>query len=549
MLATLPQSITHFQDDDRGFFGWLEHNPDGFFINSERNPKSTYLVLHSSNCPHFDRSPNIHWTKDYVKFCSPDRRELEEWVLGTVGAEARLCRTCFKPARRQATMGGVAEFEPGEVFAGRYEVQRLLGEGDRKRTFLARDMKMDRPVAISLVKPDAALSDPEGTEREAKVLGRIGEHDNIVSLYDYELGGGISAQYMVFEYLGGGTLTEYLQEAGQLSLDDILRLGRQLCRGLSHLHKRGLVHRDVSPDNVWLDERHVAHLGDFDSAITASGDSGDLRPITTGAFAAPEEREGRSLDARCDLFSLGGVLYVVATGEPRPGDLGLLRSQRPDLPSAFADLVASLLSESSDDRPQDAEEVLHRLGEIRQASDIEAFIAAGENNKVEFKSSLHHPYGPLPEDLQKKVDYKNMPPEQAKREVQKRLNIEVTKTIAAFLNTDGGTLLVGVDDSGTVLGIEPDFGYCQREKQNSDGWLSSLKQMVINALGAEVWSAVHVSLVPHEQKTVAVVRCPPRTGETWHHADGDCFYMRASNATEELTGPGLVRYIREHWPV
>ena len=183
------------------------------------------------------------------------------------------------------------------------------------------------------------------------------------------------------------------------------------------------------------------------------------------------------------------------------------------------------------------------------ASDIEAFIAAGENNKIEFKSSLHHPYGPLPEDLQKKVDYKNMPPEQAKREVQKRLNIEVTKTIAAFLNTDGGTLLVGVDDSGTVLGIEPDFGYCQREKQNADGWLSSLKQMVINALGAEVWSAVHVSLVPHEQKTVAVVRCPPRTGETWHHADGDCFYMRASNATEELTGPGLVRYIREHWPV
>src|ERR1019366_2366062 len=83
------------------------------------------------------------------------------------------------------------------------------------------------------------------------------------------------------------------------------------------------------------------------------------------------------------------------------------------------------------------------------ASDIEAFIAAGENNKIEFKSSLHHPYGPLPEDLQKKVDYKNMPPEQAKREVQKRLNIEVTKTIAAFLNTDGGTLLVGVDDSGT----------------------------------------------------------------------------------------------------
>ena len=66
-------------------------------------------------------------------------------------------------------MGGVIELEPGEVFAGRYEVQRLLGEGDRKRTYLARDRKVDRLVALSLVKPNAVISDPEGTEREAKV--------------------------------------------------------------------------------------------------------------------------------------------------------------------------------------------------------------------------------------------------------------------------------------------------------------------------------------------------------------------------------------------
>ncbi len=84
-------------------------------------------------------------------------------------------------------MGEPTELEPGEVFVGRYEVQRLLGEGDRKRTYLARDTKMDRLVAVSLVKPEGVLSDPAGTEREAKVLGRIGEHDNIVSLYNYEI--------------------------------------------------------------------------------------------------------------------------------------------------------------------------------------------------------------------------------------------------------------------------------------------------------------------------------------------------------------------------
>jgi type I restriction enzyme R subunit len=239
---------------------------------------------------------------------------------------------------------------------------------------------------------------------------------------------------------------------------------------------------------------------------------------------------------------------VAATGERRPGEIALLRSQRPDLPSSFGDLVASLLSDSPDDRLPDAETVLERLDDVRHASNIDVLIAAGESRTVEIKSSLHHPHGPLPDDLQKRVDYQKMPLVQAKKEVQKRLNIEVTKTIAAFLNTDGGTLLVGVDDSGTVLGIEPDFGYCQKEKQDADGWVLSLKQVVINALGAEVWSAVRVSLVPHQQKTIAVIRCPRRTSETWHHGDRDRLYIRASNATEELTGPALVKYIRERWP-
>jgi serine/threonine protein kinase len=439
-------------------------------------------------------------------------------------------------------MGGATEFEPGEVFAGRYEIQRLLGEGDRKRTYLARDKKMDRLVAISFVKAEAVLEDPEGTEREAKVLGRIGRHDNIVSLYDYDIDADGSVEYMVFEYLSGGTLAEYLRKAGKRSLEEVLRLGRQLCRGLAHLHKRGLIHRDVSPENVWLDERHEAHLGDFDSAIPATG-AGDLRPITTNSFAAPEEREGGPLDARCDLYSLGGILYVAAAGARSPGEAGLLQAQRPDLPSAFGDLIAELLSESPDDRPSDAETVLERLKEIRYTSNIDALISSGESDKIEFKSSLHHPYGPLTPDLEK------LQPGQAKKEIQKLLRKSVTKTIAAFLNSDGGTLLIGVADSGTLLGIEPDFEYLKQGKQTADGWLLSLQEVIINALGAEVWNAVRVSLVPHGQQTVAVVSCPPRTTETWHSEDGgERFYIRAANGTRELTGSSLLKYIREHWP-
>ena len=446
-------------------------------------------------------------------------------------------------------MGGATELEPGEVFAGRYEIQRPLGEGDRKRTYLARDTKMDRLVAVSLVKPEGVLSDPAGTEREAKVLGRIGEHDNIVSLYNYEIDSDGSVQYMVFEYLSGGTLAEYLRKAGQRSLGEVLRLGRQLCRGLAHLHGRGLIHRDVSPVNVWLDERHVAHLGDFDSAIPAAG-PGDLRPITTNSFAAPEEREGGPLDARSDLYALGGVLYVAATGGRSPGEIGLLRAQRPDLPSAFGDLVAELLSESSDDRPADAETVLERLNEIRHVSNVGALIAAGESDTVELKSSLHHPNGPLPLDLRSRLEQGKLQPVQVRKEMQKRLNKEVTETIAAFLNTSGGTLLIGVDDAGTTFGIGPDFEYCQKEKQDADGWMLSLKTVITNALGADVWSAIRVSLVPHGEKMVAVIICPRRASQTWHYEDGgESFCIRTGNATAELKGRRLVGYISEHWPV
>jgi serine/threonine protein kinase len=444
-------------------------------------------------------------------------------------------------------MGGAAELKPGEKFAGRYEIQRPLGEGDRKRTYLARDVKMDRLVAVSLVKPEAVRSDPEGTEREARVLGRIGSNANIVSLHDYEIDSEGSAQYMVFQYLGGGTLTEYLKDADPLCLEDILRFARQLCRGLSHLHKGGLIHRDVSPDNVWLDEHRAAHLGDFDSAITVAGDD-DLRPLTTNSFAAPEEQEGRDLDVRTDLYSLGGVLYVLATGGGRPGDSDLLRSIRPDLPSAFVTLVASLLAESPGERPKGAEAVLECLNEIRYASNIDALIAAGESDNIELKSSLHHQHGPLPPEFQAALDQGKLQPAQVRKEIQKQLNKAVTKTIAAFLNSSGGTLLIGVDDAGTVLGIEPDFEHCQKGKQDSDGWLLSLKNVIIKALGADVWSAIRVSLVPHG-KTVAVVLCPRRANATWHNEDGvERFFIRAGNATEELTGRRLVGYIAEHWP-
>ncbi len=125
--------------------------------------------------------------------------------------------------------------------------------------------------------------------------------------------------------------------------------------------------------------------------------------------------------------------------------------------------MTSLLSESPGDRPSDAESVLRLLDEVRHASNIDAPIAAGESETIEFKSSLHHPYEPLPQEHEEEGRTGEAVGSTSAKDVQKELKKAVTKTIAAFLNTSGGTLLIGVNDSGATIGIEADFPYLKPE--------------------------------------------------------------------------------------
>ena len=328
------------------------------------------------------------------------------------------------------------ELKPGQLFAGRYRVERRLGEGDRKRTYRAEDVKVgDRLVALSVVKPHASVLDPDGTKREANLLSRVKNHTHIVGFHDYGVDGPV--QYLVFEYLSGGTLAERIEraeDAGELIPPDlVVRYGRELAGALAQIHAAGVIHRDVAPHNIWLSDRQKVKLGDFDSAVLLDGESG-LRPITDEGYASPEERHGGPVDRRSDLYSLGRVLISLALGELAFGDPAIVRERRLDLPPAFHDLLASLVAPSPDDRPSSAQEVLDRLNEIRhRGMDIYAVIAKGEGAQVEFKSSLHHRHGPLPLELQKKIEAKVLQPNQAESEVQKQLKTEVTKTVAAFL--------------------------------------------------------------------------------------------------------------------
>jgi len=271
-------------------------------------------------------------------------------------------------------MGNTEEpvLQADSVFAGRYRIRRVLGEGDRKRTYLADDTMLPRRVALALIKSTAQV-DPEGTRREAEALAQAGTHDNVVTFHEWGIVGRI--EYLVFDYLPGGTLREYLAKRAKrgkpLSAEEVMRLGRQLARALAHVHKLGLIHRDLAPANVWLDERQVAHLGDFDSAVGRNAvlDPAGLPP-TTEAYSAPEQVAGAPFDERSDLYSLGAVLFEALTGErparaPRAAIATRLRALRRDIPRSLRETVSWLLAESPDERPRTAEKVLEALKPAR----------------------------------------------------------------------------------------------------------------------------------------------------------------------------------------
>lgn len=270
----------------------------------------------------------------------------------------------------------------GSIFADRYRVDHLIGEGPRKQTYLAWDLNARRLVALAVMLPGA---DPLATEREVEMLAKVSPHPNIVTLYAADLDADLP--YLVFEYIPGGELRDYyrnLQSKGQqVPLRDFFRTARQLCRALAQVHGKGLVHRDVSATHIWLDERGVAHLGDFDRAMSLDEPLSDHGgPPAAEGYPAPELLSD-ALDARSDLYALGGVLYELLTGrEPTLAGDGVQVAPpsrwRSDVPPGLDKLILSMLATDRQGRPPSAQAVLEELRSIEKTaldgrrSDLEA---------------------------------------------------------------------------------------------------------------------------------------------------------------------------------
>jgi serine/threonine-protein kinase len=203
---------------------------------------------------------------------------------------------------------------------GRYQLLEQVGSGGMAVVYRGRDTALDREVAVKLLHPHLAQAAESRARfsREARAVARLG-HPNIVEIYDYA-GDGAPEAYLVTEFIRGQTLRAFAQEFGFANPEIGLLIGRALADALAHAHAAGVIHRDLKPENVMVQEgeRPAVKLADFGIArILAS----DERMTMTGALVgspnhmAPEIIEGKEADERSDLFSLGTILYWLATGQ------------------------------------------------------------------------------------------------------------------------------------------------------------------------------------------------------------------------------------------
>jgi len=428
-----------------------------------------------------------------------------------------------------------APLSAGRVFAGRYRIERVIAHGERKWTYLASDIKAGgrRQVALAVMDSGPASA---ASQREVEMMGKVGGHDCVVTLHDFDLDA--PDPYLVFEYLPRGRLRDhcrYLQASGsQVPLGEFFRTARQLCRALAHVHGRDVIHRDVAATNVLLDERGVAHLGDFDQAIsTEEAATGAVVPLKPEGFAAPELLSGAPPDHRADLYSLGAVLYELLTGAlPSVGGVPAQVLPpfrlRQGVPPRLDTLILSMLAADREDRPKSAEEILGELRDIERAADLESLIAGGESASLEFKQTMR-----WDAQLQKRST-----------EVLKAS----MKTVCAFLNSEGGTLLIGVADGGEPVGLQDDLQDFSKQK-NVDGFELRFRDAL----------SVNVSSNPHPLVTVGfpyvngVQICrvdvsPSRRPVFLVAKDGPAeFFVRRGNASHSLPIRQACEYVHDHW--
>jgi serine/threonine protein kinase len=263
----------------------------------------------------------------------------------------------------------------GELIAGRYELEKLVGSGGMSNVFRAHDRLLERDVAIKILHEQYTRDDDyvERFRREARAVARLA-HPNIVTVIDR--GEQEGRQFIVFEYVEGQNLKELTRD-GPLEVRQAIDLTLQVARALSFAHDRGLVHRDVKPQNVLLNEDGQAKVTDFGIArsLDVQGVTQTGTVLGTSDYIAPEQARGQRVDPKTDIYSLGAVLYELLVGEvPFSGDnfvavamrhvnepVPSVLEHRPDCPARLDLAIQRAMAKDPDDRFESMDELCDEL--------------------------------------------------------------------------------------------------------------------------------------------------------------------------------------------
>lgn len=262
------------------------------------------------------------------------------------------------------------------IIGNRYNVIEKIGSGGMSVVYKAKDKILNRFVAIKVLRSEFA-NDEEFLNRfktEALAAASL-SHPNIVSIYD--VGEEEGMQYIVMEYIDGKTLKEFIKEIGRLSSKDAVTIAIQVCRALEHAHKKGIIHRDIKPQNILIDENGIVKVTDFGIARAVSTGTIINTNLTIGSvhYFSPEQARGGYVDNRSDIYSLGIVLYEMVTGIlPFDGDspisIALKHIQEevrrptfynPDIPRSVENIILKALQKDITLRYQNASEMLQDL--------------------------------------------------------------------------------------------------------------------------------------------------------------------------------------------
>jgi serine/threonine-protein kinase len=262
--------------------------------------------------------------------------------------------------------------------ADRYRLRGEVARGGMARVYRADDLVRGGEVAIKVVRPELAAALGHGRFlKEIRILARL-HHPNILPLLDSREGSG--SLYYVSRYIPGSSLQRRLATEGTLPLEEVVRIGRDVAAALDYAHSSEVIHRDVKPGNILLDDDRalVCDFGIARAVELAGGDrlaSSSGFAVGTPAYMSPEQATGGTIDYRCDVYGLGCVLYEMLTGEPPftgptaqavlarslSGEIRSVRMVRPEMPAAGEAAIRSALASEPDRRPGTAAELVEGL--------------------------------------------------------------------------------------------------------------------------------------------------------------------------------------------